>query len=97
MPDSISAVVLDYVEPKGVFLEARLLPELYEHLQARKLSLVVMDRPKKFWPGVYYFWDLVDQATEAEVGEDFVADNAARHISVLRFTGGTTGDRRTSS
>ena len=91
--ESVSEQVtqIDYVQPKLVFLEAGLLPELHEHLQAREMSLVAMDRPQKSWPGVYYFWDLVDQATVAEVAEEFAADNAAEHISVLRFTGGTTG------
>jgi acyl-coenzyme A synthetase/AMP-(fatty) acid ligase len=50
-----------------------------------------MDRPQKSWPHVYDFWDLVEQAAAVEVGEEFVADDSSEHISVLRFTGGTTG------
>jgi acyl-CoA synthetase (AMP-forming)/AMP-acid ligase II len=82
---------LDLVGPKLVFLENRLLPPLYEHLQACGIAMVVMDRPKKSRPGVYYFWDLVERAAPMEVEETFSADNTSKHISVLRFTGGTTG------
>ena len=82
---------IGYVGPKLVFLENRLLPPLYEYLQASKINLVVMDRPAKSRPGVNYFWDLVEQAAPAEVQEEFTADKTSEHISVLRFTGGTTG------
>jgi acyl-coenzyme A synthetase/AMP-(fatty) acid ligase len=81
---------IDYIQPKLVFLETRLLPLLYEHLQTCRISMVAMDRPQKSWPRVYYFWDLVEQAANAEVAEEFAADEASEHISVLRFTGGTT-------
>jgi len=91
--DSISEQVsrLNHVNPKLVFLEAKLLPLLYEQLQDSNITLVVMDPPERSRPGVYYFWDLVEQAAAAEVEEEFAADNASEHISVLRFTGGTTG------
>jgi len=91
--DSIAEQVsrIHYAGPKLVFLEERLLPPLYEHLQAREISMVVMDRPEKSRPGVYYFWDLIKQSAPAEVAEEIAADSTAKHISVLRFTGGTTG------
>ena len=91
--DSISEQVsrLNHVKPKLVFLETKLLPLLHEHLKACEMPLVVMDPLEKPWPEVYYFWDLVEQALAAEVEEEFAADNASEHISVLRFTGGTTG------
>jgi fatty-acyl-CoA synthase len=82
---------MDYVQPKLVFLESRLLPLLYDHLQQREIIAVVMDRPQSTLPNVYYFWDLLDQASPAEVEEEFATVNAAEHISVLRFTGATTG------
>ena len=82
---------INHAGPKLVFLENRLLPPLYEHLQACRINMVVMDRPEKSRPGVYYFWDLVEQAAPAEVEEELTADNTSKHISVLRFTGGTTG------
>ena len=82
---------LNHVKPGLVFLEAKLLPLLYEHLRNNNIPLVVMDPPPRSRPGVYYFWDLVEKASPAEVEEEFSADNASDHISVLRFTGGTTG------
>jgi fatty-acyl-CoA synthase len=82
---------ISFVGPKLVFLENRLLPPLYEHLQASGIRVVVMDPPADSRPGVYYFWDLMEQALPLEVEEEFEADNTSEHISVLRFTGGTTG------
>jgi acyl-CoA synthetase (AMP-forming)/AMP-acid ligase II len=91
--DSIGEQIsrINHVEPKLIFLEAKLLPLLDEHLQAREITLVVMDPPEESWPGVHYFWDLLEQAAAAEVEEEIAADDASEHISVLRFTGGTTG------
>ena len=90
--DSTEAQVqqIDHVQPMLIFLEERMLPLLYEDLQAREINVVTMDRPQKSWPHVYNFWDLVEQAAAVEVGEEFVADDSSEHISVLRFTGGTT-------
>jgi fatty-acyl-CoA synthase len=82
---------LDYAGPRLVFLEARLVPILYEHLQERKIIAVAMDRPAQSWPGIHCFWDLVEQASPAEVEAEFTADDASEHTCVLRFTGGTTG------
>lgn len=82
---------IGFVGPKLVFLENRLLSPLYENLQAWGIKMVAMDRPAKSQPGVYYFWDLVEQAAPSEVEEAFCADRSSEHISVLRFTGGTTG------
>ncbi|MCP4625159.1 MAG: acyl--CoA ligase, partial [bacterium] len=91
--DSISEQIgrLNHVKPKLIFLEATMLPRLYEHLRDDSIIPVVMDPPEKSWSGVYYFWDLVQEADPGEVEEEFPADNASEHISVLRFTGGTTG------
>ena len=91
--DSISEQVsrLNHVKPKLVFLEAKLLPRLYEDLWDNSIPLVVMDPPERSRPGVFYFWDLVEEASATEVAEEFAADKASEHISVLRFTGGTTG------
>jgi fatty-acyl-CoA synthase len=82
---------IDYTGPRLVFLEERLLPLLYEHLLDRKIIPVAMDPPAQSRPGVYDFWDLVEQASPVEIEEAFAADNVSEHISVLRFTGGTTG------
>jgi len=85
---------LGHVGPKLVFLEAEPLPALYKYLSDSNITPVVMDPPAKAWPGVHYFWDLVEKASAAEVDEEFAADNVAEHISVLRFTGGTTGSAK---
>jgi len=91
--DSLAELLsrLDYAGPRLVFLEARLVPILYEHLQARKIIPVALDRPAESWPGLHEFWDVVEQASPAEVNEELTADNALAHTCVLRFTGGTTG------
>jgi len=91
--DSVDEQVsrINHVAPRLVFLETKLLPQLYEQLQAGKITIVVMDPPEKSRPGVYDFWALVQQAEPSEVEQEFSADNASEHISVLRFTGGTTG------
>lgn len=91
--DSVSEQIsrLKHVKPKLVFLEAKLLPRLYGHLRDSNIPLVVMDPPEKFRLEVYYFWDLVEAASSTEVEDEFAADDASEHISVLRFTGGTTG------
>ena len=67
---------INHAGPKLVFLENRLLPPLYEQLQACKINLVVMDRPENSRPGVYYFWDLMEQAAPVEVEEEFAAVEA---------------------
>ena len=82
---------IDYVAPRIVFLEGRLLPQFYEHLQNRKIIQVVMDPPAESRPDVYGFWDLVEQASPSEIEEEIAADSISEQISVLRFTGGTTG------
>ena len=91
--DSISEQIirLNHVKPRLAFLETTMLPRLHKHLRDASIIPVVMDLAEKSWPGVHYFWDLVREAEPAEVEEEFPVDNASEHISVLRFTGGTTG------
>ena len=50
-----------------------------------------MDRTDETWPDIYYFWDLVEETPGTEFSYDFVSNDTYQHISVLRFTGGTTG------
>ncbi|MEW5912776.1 MAG: AMP-binding protein [Thermodesulfobacteriota bacterium] len=82
---------LDYAQPRLVFLEAHFMPQLYQPLRERGLVMVCMDPPGPEYPGVHDFWRLVEAASPAEVTAEFVADDSRQHISVLRFTGGTTG------
>jgi acyl-CoA synthetase (AMP-forming)/AMP-acid ligase II len=91
--DSISEQIsrLKHVGPRLVFLETAMLPRLNDYLQDSRIAVVAMDPSEKSWSGVHYFWDLVEQASPEEVDEEFEANNVKDHISVLRFTGGTTG------
>ena len=91
--DSVAEQVsrIDHVGPKLVFLETRLLPPLYDYLRDNRITPVVMDTPANAATDVFYFWDLVQQAAPDEVEDVLAADDASAHISVLRFTGGTTG------
>ena len=82
---------IDHVGPRLAFLEVRFLPGLYEPLRERGIEMVCLDPPPDEWEGVHDFWELLGQASPAEVEAELVADDAERHISVLRFTGGTTG------
>jgi fatty-acyl-CoA synthase len=82
---------IDHAQPKLVFLEKHFLPGLYEALKERGIHMVVMDSPEDDHPGVYDFWRLVEDAPADEVRAEFESNDAGRHISVLRFTGGTTG------
>ena len=82
---------IDYVRPRVVFIETASLPQLYEPLRERRCSIVCMDPPEEALPGVYDFWKLVDEAPDTQVSHELVSDDTGRHISVLRFTGGTTG------
>ena len=82
---------IEHASPKVVFLEKRLLENLYKPLKARGVELVCMDPPGPDWPGVHYYWQLVDESPAAEVRADLHAYDSGRHTAVLRFTGGTTG------
>jgi fatty-acyl-CoA synthase len=82
---------IDHAQPKLVFLETHFLNSLYEPLKERGIHIVSMDPSKEDYPGVYDFWQLIDEASPDEVQSEFVSNDANKHISVLRFTGGTTG------
>ena len=82
---------IDHVAPRVVFIEAALVPRYYDELHARGLDLVCMDRMEEAPEGVCFFQDLLDDASDGEVSTEFVADDSKRHISLMRFTGGTTG------
>jgi fatty-acyl-CoA synthase len=82
---------IDRAAPGLVFCEAAVVPAMYEPLEKRGIAIVSMDPPRERFPGVHLFWDLVEAASVREIDEDVAADDPYRHISVLRFTGGTTG------
>ncbi len=89
LPEQLSQI--DQAKPKLIFLESRFLPGLYEPLKDRGVHIISMDPPQDDYAGVYDFWNLIEEASPHEVMADFASDDASRHISVLRFTGGTTG------
>ena len=82
---------IDHAQPKLVFLEKHFLPNLYEPLKERGIHMVAMDSPEDDYSGVHDFWQLVGEASADEVTAEFESNDARQHISVLRFTGGTTG------
>jgi len=82
---------IDTVQPRLVFIETASLAQLYEPLRERSISIVCMDPPQEALPDVYDFWKLADAASDTRISPELVADDTSRHISVLRFTGGTTG------
>jgi len=81
---------VDFVQPRVVFLENRLLATYYQALVERNCTIVSMDplgaqeRPRD----VLSFWELVEAADDANPGVELDVHN---HIAVMRFTGGTTG------
>ncbi|PKN61087.1 MAG: long-chain fatty acid--CoA ligase [Deltaproteobacteria bacterium HGW-Deltaproteobacteria-15] len=82
---------IDHVQPRVAFVETRFLDAVMEPLLERGIDVVCMDPPREPRPRLHYFWDLVGRASDAEVDAEFAWDDAASHVSVLRFTGGTTG------
>ena len=79
---------IDTVDAKVVFLEADLLETHYEMLRARQVTIVSMDRPDKDYPGVHFFWELLDGVDDSN--PDVINDDR-EDLLILRFTGGTTG------
>jgi fatty-acyl-CoA synthase len=79
---------IDYVKPKVVFVETRMLSAYHDLLQSRGCTIVVMDPEPSLPYGVNCFWDLVEAASDAD---NEVELDVREHIAVLRFTSGTTG------
>jgi acyl-CoA synthetase (AMP-forming)/AMP-acid ligase II len=82
---------IDYVQPRVAFVENRFLDNLLGPLLERRIDVVCMEPPNETHPGLHSFWDLVERADDAEVDAEFAWDDVASHVSVLRFTAGTTG------
>jgi fatty-acyl-CoA synthase len=79
---------IELIEPKVAFLELPLLERYEPMLRERGITVVVMDRPAQLPPGVEYFWDLIDDASD---GDNSVELDVHGHAPLMRFTGGTTG------
>lgn len=82
---------IDQVGVRLVFMESSLLEQLYDALHERAIQMVCMDPPETAAADVFDFWELVGQADDANLEAEFAIADVNRHISLLRFTGGTTG------
>ena len=78
----------DTVNAKVVFVEACLLATHYEMLRERQVTIVAMDQPDKEYAGVHLFWELMDDVEDSNPN---VVKDDRNDISMMRFTGGTTG------
>lgn len=85
---------IDWVDARLVFIEQRLVEDYYDELRGRGVVMVAMDPPSRPREGVHYFWDLVAQASTADPANEFAYEDAAQHIAIMRFTGGTTGQAK---
>lgn len=81
---------IDHVNPKVLFVEKEIIEKenYYEAFRERGIKIVCMEEPVQQLRGVYYFWDLIEQASDEETGVQYDIDE---HITLYRFTGGTTG------
>lgn len=79
---------VDYLKPKAVFVETRMLATYHGMLTSRGCSVIAMDRCGTLPPDVRCFWDLVEAAPDSN--NDVELDDRD-HVVALRFTGGTTG------
>lgn len=79
---------VEFVTPKAVFLETRLLDTHLAMLREAGCTVVAMDPADDLPADVLSFQDLVDAASDAD--NDVALDQTA-HIAMMRFTGGTTG------
>jgi fatty-acyl-CoA synthase len=81
---------IDYLSPKIVFVEKEIIekPEYYAAFRERGIEAISMEKPVQKLEGVHYFWDLIETASDSEVDVEY---DLEEHISLYRFTGGTTG------
>src|SRR5690606_3739619 len=59
----------------------------YEGFRKRNIKMIVMDPLDEKLEGVDYFWDVIEQASDAEIDNE----RDDEEIINYRFTGGTTG------
>ena len=81
---------IDYLNPKILFVEKEIIekPNYYKAFRDRGIKAISMEKTEQELEGVYYFWDLIEDASDAEVNVEF---DFNEHIALYRFTGGTTG------
>lgn len=56
------------------------------------MVIVSMDKPDIPMNSVYNFWELIDESSSSDPNMEYVSDDVNKHICLLRFTGGTTGE-----
>src|SRR5699024_3941967 len=60
----------------------------YDELRANSIEIITMDKMDEDLEGVYYFWDLIEEASDEETN---VQVNFDDDTILYRYTGGTTG------
>ncbi len=79
---------VNLITPKVVFIESKLAVAYHDELSIRGCRIVAMDPAPDLPAGTSCFWDLVEAASEQD---NSVELNVHEHVTILRFTGGTTG------
>ena len=85
---------IDKASPRVVFLEKQFLGEMLDPLTQRGIDIICMDESYENHPRLYSFWELCKEASDAEVDAEVDYEDAEKHIAVMRFTGGTTGEAK---
>jgi len=80
--------MVDFIQPKLVFIENVKLNEYYAPLRKRGVEIICMDPLPEKQEGVHSLWELLENASDAETGVEHDRDE---DIVLYRFTGGTTG------
>ncbi|MBS0641578.1 MAG: AMP-binding protein, partial [Proteobacteria bacterium] len=78
---------VDFLRPKVVFLERALIERYHRPLHERGVRMIAMD-PGPGPDDVEDFWTLVNESSEEDPG---IAIDVNHHVTLFRFTGGTTG------
>ncbi|BEQ14769.1 hypothetical protein FAK_18350 [Desulfoferula mesophila] len=85
---------IDWVGARVMFMEERLVDEYYDQMRARQIRMVVMDKPSIPREHLYYFWDLLQEASGEDPHCQQSYEDSSQHVAILRFTGGTTGQAK---
>lgn len=79
---------VELIKPKLVLMETELVDKYYDPLRKMGIEIIYMDPLPESREGTYYFWDLVEEASDEDLDIEHDADE---DILLYRFTGGTTG------
>ena len=78
---------IDFLAPKLIFLETALLDTYYKFLHDRGIDIICMDPVPQNRSDVYYFWDLIKNASYEE---PHVVFDRYDHVVLYKFNQGTT-------